>query len=268
MTVPPATDDVLGIERDGRLLILTLNRPDRLNALSPALHRALHAAVHDAATNPAVGAVVLTGAGRAFCSGGDVGERDRSAAPQTQEQRIDAMLVNGGTTRLLHDMGKPTLALVNGAAAGAGLTLALACDMRIASDDAVFTTAYVRLGLSGDHGAAWFLTKLVGPARAAELMYLSERVDAAGALALGLVNRVVAAGSLLAHGIEIGHRLANGPPVALRHIKRNIRMAEHARLAEVIEREAEAMVRCSKTEDVKEALLARREKRDPVFKGY
>lgn len=263
------TDDVLLSARDGRVLVLTLNRPDRLNALSPDLHHALQAAVRAAADDPDIGCVVLTGAGRGFCSGGDVGPRPAAdAKPISQEQRIDTMVHNGDTVKLLHTMGKPTLALINGAAAGAGLVLALACDLRIAANDAVLTTSYARVALSGDHGASYFLTRLLGPARAAELLFLSDKVDAAAALAMGLVNRVAAADQLQADGLAMAHRLAAGPPVALRYMKRNIRHAETASLDEVISREAEAMVRCSKTEDVKEALLARREKREPVFKGF
>lgn len=263
------TDNVLLSQRDGRVLILTLNRPDRLNALSPDLHDQLQEAVHAAADDPDIGCVVLTGAGRAFCSGGDVGPRPAAdARPLSQEQRIDAMLHNGETVKLLHTMGKPTLALINGAAAGAGLVLALACDMRIAADDAVLTTSYARIALSGDHGASYLLTRLVGPSRACELMFLSDKIEAGAALAMGLVNRVVTADQLQTEGLAMAQRLAAGPPTALRYMKRNIRLAEQGTLDEVIVREAEAMVRCSKTEDVKEALLARREKREPVFKGF
>lgn len=259
---------VLDVRRDGRVAVLTLNRPDRLNALDDALHEALNDAIAEAAEDADVGAVVVTGAGRAFCAGGDVGGGKGRTGPISQEQRIDRMIHHGSATRQLHMMAKPTLALVNGAAAGAGLALALACDMRIAASDAVLTTAYVRLALSGDFGCTWLLTRLVGPSRAAELMLLSEKVGAERALAMGLVNRVVAPDRLIEEGIAVAHMLAGGPPVTMRLVKRNILAAEHEGFDALLEREAAAMVRCTKTADAKEALLALREKRPPAFVGY
>lgn len=256
---------ILLSERHGALLVLTLNRPDRLNALTPELHEALHFAIDAAARNPQVRAIALTGAGRAFCSGGDLGGGPRERL--SHEQRIDRSLHHAEANRLLNEMPKPTIALVNGAAAGAGLSLALACDMRIAADDMMMTTAFARIGLSGDHGATWFLNALVGPSRAAELMFLSEKIDAAQAFAMGLVNRVVPAAELMTEGLAVAQRLSAGPPVALRHMKRNLRAAASGTLLESLEREAESMIRCSRTEDVKEALAARREKRTAVFTG-
>lgn len=262
----PQTADVLEVRRDGRLMVLTLNRPDRLNALSPELHDRLNEAVAAAAEDDSVGAVVLTGAGRAFCSGGDVGGA-RDERPLSQEQRIDRSIHHGEAVRLLHLMAKPTLALINGAAAGAGLSLALACDMRIASIDAVLTTAYARLALSGDYGVSYFLSRLAGPAVAAELLFLSEKIGAQEAHRLGLVNRVLPAEALLEEGLAIGRRLSEGPPVALRHMKRNIGAAATGSLVELIEREATGMIRCARTQDAREAFLSRREKREPRFSG-
>lgn len=267
--VGAAPEIPLTIERDGRVLILTLNRPDRLNALTPELHEQLQYAVADAAHDAEVGAVVLTGAGRAFCSGGDMGGRKKSDAPApTLEQRVDELRHHGETARLLHDMPKPTLAMVNGVAAGAGLALALACDLRIASQDAVLTTSYVKVALSGDLGSSYFLTQLVGSAKARELMFLSDKIDANEAYRIGLVNRVVAADSLRATALQLATQLAQGPAVALRYIKRNLACAETRSLAEVLENEAFGMARCGRTQDVKEAALAFREKRPPNFKGY
>ncbi|GGJ57681.1 enoyl-CoA hydratase [Sphingopyxis bauzanensis] len=260
---------VLNIKREGRVAVLKLNRPDSLNALSGDLHDALNAAVADVALDESVGCVVVTGAGRAFCAGGDTRSgAARDTGPKSQEQRVDAMVHHAETVRLLHLMPKPTLAIVNGAAAGAGLALALACDMRIAASDAMMTTAYVRLALSGDFGCTYFLTRLVGPAIAAELMFLSEKIAMDRALQLGLVNRVMPSGDLLAEGMRMANELAAMPPVTLRLMKRNIAAASHASLDEMIEREATAMVRCTKTQDAKEALAARREGRPAVFVGY
>jgi 2-(1,2-epoxy-1,2-dihydrophenyl)acetyl-CoA isomerase len=261
-------DVPLAADREGRVLILTLNRPDRLNALTPELHEQLHHAVEAASRDAAIGAVVLTGAGRAFCSGGDMGGRkDSAAAAPTMEQRADELRRHGETARLLHDMPKPTLAMVNGVAAGAGLALALACDLRIASHDSILTTAYVKVAMSGDLGSSYFLTQLVGSARARELLFLSERIDAAEAHRIGLVSRVVDAGSLRSTTLQVARQLAEGPAVALRYIKRNLACAETRSLDEVLESEAFGMARCGRTQDVKEAARAFREKRPPIFKG-
>jgi 2-(1,2-epoxy-1,2-dihydrophenyl)acetyl-CoA isomerase len=261
-------DAPLTIERDGRVLILTLNRPDKLNALTPELHRLLHAAVIEAAHDSNVGAVVLTGAGRAFCSGGDMGGRkDSLAAAPTLEQRADELRHHGEAARLLHEMPKPTLAMINGAAAGAGLALALACDLRIAADQAVLTTSYVKVALSGDLGSSYFLTQLVGSARARQLMLLSEKIDAAEAHRIGLINRIAEAGMLRAATMQVARQLAQGPAVALRYIKRNLLCAETGSLNEVMDSEAFGMARCGRTQDVKEAAQAFREKRPPIFKG-
>lgn len=259
---------VLDVQLDGRVAVLRLDRAERLNALNGELHERLNEAIAEAAHNPEVRCVVITGAGRAFCSGGDIGSDRRGSGPMSQERRIDRIVHHAEATRLLHQMGKPTLAIVNGVAAGAGLALALSCDMRIAADDAMMTTAYVRLALSGDFGCTYFLTRLVGPAVASELMFLSERFGMDRALALGLVNRTAPPELLWEQGMAMAYAMAAMPPVTLRMMKRNIRAAETASFEDMIEREAAATVRCTKTQDAKEALLARQEKRQPVFVGF
>jgi 2-(1,2-epoxy-1,2-dihydrophenyl)acetyl-CoA isomerase len=258
----------LVIERDGRVMILTLNRPAQLNALNPELHRLLHAAVIDAAHDADIGVVVLTGAGRAFCSGGDMGTRKDSSAPTpTLEQRADELRRHGETARLLHEMPKPTLAMINGVAAGAGLALALACDLRVAAGEALLTTSYVNVALSGDLGSSYFLTQLVGSAKARQLMLLSDKIDAAEAHRIGLVNLVADPGTLRETTMRVARRLAEGPAVALRYIKRNLLCAETGSLSEVMDSEAFGMARCGRTQDVKEAAQAFRDKRPPIFKG-
>ncbi len=261
----------LMIATEGRLRILTLNRPERLNALTPELHHMLRDAVMDAADAPEVGALVLTGAGRAFCSGGDITRGGEAAAlavaPQTLEDRADALRRHGVTASLLGRMPKPTVALINGAAAGAGLALALACDLRIAARGAVLRTAYARIALAGDLGISYFLTRAVGPARARELMFLNEKIDADAAERLGLVHRVVDAEHLEAEGLSVARTLANGPGVAFRYMKQNLSLAETGSLEQVLEREAYNNARCARTQDVKEATAAFREKREPLFKG-
>jgi 2-(1,2-epoxy-1,2-dihydrophenyl)acetyl-CoA isomerase len=258
----------LAAERNGRVLILTLNRPDKLNALTPELHRLLHTAVVDAAQDANVGAVVITGAGRAFCSGGDMGgRRDSAAAAPTLEQRADELRSHGETARLLHEMPKPTLAMINGVAAGAGLALALACDLRIAAAGAVLTTAYVNVALSGDLGSSYFLTQLVGSAKARQLMLLSDKIDAAEGHRIGLINLIAESNTLRETTMQVARHLADGPAVALRYIKRNLLCAETGSLSEVMDSEAFGMARCGRTQDVKEAAQAFRDKRPPIFKG-
>ncbi len=268
----PATDTPAGAplaaERDGRVLILTLNRPDKLNALTPELHRLLHTAVMDAAHDANIGVVVLTGAGRAFCSGGDMGSRKNSSAPTpTLEQRADELRRHGETARLLHEMPKPTLAMINGVAAGAGLALALACDLRVAAAEALLTTSYVNVALSGDLGTSYFLTHLVGAGKARQLMLLGGKLDAAEAHRIGLVNLIAHPGTLRETTMQIARQLAEGPAVALRYIKRNLLCAETGSLSEVMDTEAFGMARCGRTQDVKEAAQAFRDKRPPIFKG-
>ncbi len=174
--------------------MLTLNRPERLNALTKDMMQALLARLSACAVDEAVGCVVLTGAGSAFCAGGDVRVQAKVAAegsPETPERRTDLLRASMEASRLLHEMPKPTIAMLNGVAAGAGLSLALACDLRIAGRSARMTTAFAKVGLSGDYGGTWFLTQLVGTAKARELYFLSDVLDASRIEALGLANRVV-----------------------------------------------------------------------------
>ena len=267
-------------QRIGRVLVLTLNRPDRLNALTPALHDELLAALQAAAQDRNVGAVVLTGAGRAFCAGGDLGggksvpaspegpSAQRAASPRpSMEEKTDSLLHHAESPRLLHGMPKPTIAMLNGVAAGAGLALALACDLRIASPDAVLTTAYAKVALSGDLGASYFLCKLVGPSKARELLFLSEKLDAAEAMKLGLINRLEENARLRETTMALATRLAEGPAVAFRYMKQNVLLAESEALDRVLEQEAYGMARSGRTQDAKEAAIAFREKRAPLFKG-
>ncbi len=260
------------VRDDGRLRLITLNRPDRMNALTPDLHHRLQEAVVAAANDPDVGAVALTGAGRAFCAGGDVRKSAEGAAkakrPESVEERADAVIAHGRTAITLHRMGKPTIALVNGAAAGSGMALALACDIRIMSADAVMRTSYARIGLSGDLGLSYFLQRLAGPAKAAELLFLNEKLGADICEKLSLANHVMSSAEFSVEALAIAKRLAQGPTVAFRCMKQNLHMAASGSLEQTIEREAYNTARCVRTQDVKEATLAFREKRDPEFKGH
>jgi 2-(1,2-epoxy-1,2-dihydrophenyl)acetyl-CoA isomerase len=256
--------------QESRVAVLTLNRPERLNALTKDMMQALRARLAEVATDDGVGCLVLTGAGNAFCAGGDVRVQARVAAegsPETPEQRTDALRTSMEAARLLHDMPKPTIAMVNGVAAGAGLSLALACDLRIAGRSARMTTAFAKVGLSGDYGGTWFLTELVGTAKARELYFLSDVLDAARIEALGLANRVVADAELAGETMALAERLANGPAIALRYMKRNLNVALHGTLSEGLDSEAYGMLRSRASYDHKEAARAFVEKRPPSFEG-
>jgi 2-(1,2-epoxy-1,2-dihydrophenyl)acetyl-CoA isomerase len=260
--------DLLENVKDG-VALLTLNRPDRLNALSGAMLDALLEALPRLAADPHVGCVVITGAGRGFCAGGDVKmmAEGREMAGDSLEDRAQGLRDKMETSRWLHEMPKPTIAMVRGAAAGAGLSLALACDMRVASENARFATAFARVGYSGDFGGSWYLTQLVGTAKARELYYTAEIVDARQALALGLVNRVVPDDKLEEETLALARKLASGPRVALRYMKRNMNAAETGTLRDALDLEAWHHTRTGQTDDHREAAKAFVEKREPVFRG-
>jgi 2-(1,2-epoxy-1,2-dihydrophenyl)acetyl-CoA isomerase len=265
-----ANNEELLYRMDNRVAVLTLNRPERLNALTKGMMQALLARLSACATDDAVGCVVLTGAGNAFCAGGDVRVQAKVAAegtPETPEQRTDLLRASMEASRLLHEMPKPTIAMMNGVAAGAGMSLALACDLRIAGRSARMTTAFAKVGLSGDYGGTWFLTQLVGPAKARELYFLSDVLDAAQIEKLGLANRVVDDAELVGETRALAERLGNGPSVALRYMKRNLNVAESGSLAAGLDSEAYGMLRARASEDHKEAARAFVEKRAPMFTG-
>jgi 2-(1,2-epoxy-1,2-dihydrophenyl)acetyl-CoA isomerase len=252
---------------DQGIATLTFNRPERMNALSTPIMEGLLRGLPRLAGDPAVKVVVLTGAGRAFCAGGDVksmaeGGEQRSAAEAAAHLRSRMEV-----SRILHDLPKPTIAMINGPAAGAGLAFALACDLRIAGASARLVTAFVKVGLSGDFGGSFFLTRLVGTAKARELYFTGRPVDADEALSLGLVNRVVPDDQLADATMDLARSLAQGPQIALSLMKRNMNCAESRGLAELLDMEAANMVQAARTEDHREAARAFVEKRAPVFVG-
>jgi len=260
--------DLIEQVKDG-VAVLTLNRPDRLNAMSRPMLDALLEALPRLAEDPAVGVVVLTGAGRGFCAGGDVKAmaEGNELGGQTMEDRAQALRSRMETSRWLHEMPKPTIAMMRGPAAGAGLSLAMACDMRIASDTVKLGTAFARVGYSGDFGGSYYLTQLVGTAKARELYFTADLLDAQQALGLGLVNRVVADARLEEETMALASRLARGPRVAFRYMKRNMNAAESASLKDMLDLEAWNHTRTGMTEDHREAARAFVEKREPQFKG-
>jgi 2-(1,2-epoxy-1,2-dihydrophenyl)acetyl-CoA isomerase len=260
--------DLIEQVKDG-VAVLTLNRPDRLNAMSRPMLDALLEALPRLAEDPAVGVVVLTGAGRGFCAGGDVKAMAEGSelGGQTMEEKAQALRSRMETSRWLHEMPKPTIAMMRGPAAGAGLSLAMACDLRIASDTVKLGTAFARVGYSGDFGGSYYLTQLVGTAKARELYFTADLLDAQQALGLGLVNRVVADARLEEETMALASRLARGPRVAYRYMKRNMNAAESASLKEMLDLEAWNHTRTGMTEDHREAARAFVEKREPQFKG-
>lgn len=253
---------------DNGIATLTMNRPEKLNAVTRDMLKAMRAKLEGYAADPAIGAVILTGAGRAFCSGGDVGRMAGGGSDERGlEQRIMELRQSMEVSRILHELPKPTIAMIRGHAAGAGLSLALACDLRIAGESAKLTTAFVRVGLSGDYGGTYYLTKLVGSAKARELYMLSPTVDAGEAYRLNMVNRVVPDEALEAETMVIARRLADSARVTLSYIKRNMLAAEAGDFHACLDSEANHHARCSMTEDHLEASRAFVEKRKPAFKG-
>jgi len=251
---------------EGGIAWLTLNRPDRLNAFSPTMLQALGDALQRLGSNAEVGAVVITGAGRGFCAGGDVKTMETRAS-QGFEERVEGLRRMHQLPLLLRTIPKVVIAMVNGPAVGAGLGLAMACDLRIAGRSARFGTGFAGVGYSGDFGGSWTLTRLVGTAKARELYFLGDVIDAAAAATLGLVSRVVDDDALHREASALARRIADGPRVAYGYMKRNLFAAETEPLAAVLEMEAVHQARTAMTEDHLEASRAFVEKRRPVFRG-
>ena len=270
-TIDTGTNDLLATLDEG-VLTLTLNRPDARNAMSGDMNAALQAQLAWAELAAEVKVIVLTGAGKGFCAGGDVkgmaARGDGTVGNNTIDGKIHQQRLNQrATAGKLFRMPKPTIAALPGAAAGAGFSLALACDMRVMSSTAIMTTAFARVGFSGDYGGTYFLTQLVGSAKARELYFLSDRVSAEEALRLGLANWVVEPDQLQAKAMEIARRLANGPTVAYRYMKENLNRAMTGEVEDCLDLEATHHVHCGQTEDHREATKAFVDKREPVFKG-
>lgn len=260
------TPEVLCEVRD-RVATLTLNRPEAKNALTMEMKESLYVLVRDLEDDPEVGCLLLTGAGTAFSAGGDTKRMQKEGKPPVMEDRQRQLRWEHELPRMLHRSSKPTIASLPGAAAGAACSIALSCDLRIASENAFLVTSFSRLGLSGDYGGTWFMTQLVGPAKAREIYFTADRVDAASCLELGLFNRVVTAESLAEEAFALAARIAAGPPVALRWMKANLNRALEEDLETCLRYEADRMVRGALTDDYTEAVAAFAERRTPNFKG-
>lgn len=272
-TIDTGTEDFLAEVTENGVAIFTMNRPQARNAMSGEMNAALQKCLADAEHDPDIKVIILTGAGKGFCAGGDVKGMNASNAGEnkrqvTLDEAIHSQRMNQrATAGKLHEMPKPTIAALPGAAAGAGLGLALGCDLRVMADNAILTTAFARVGFSGDYGGTFFLTKLVGAAKAREMYFLSDRVSAEEALGLGLTNWVVPADQLMDKAMEIANRLANGPTVAYRYMKENLNRAMSGELNDCLDLEATHHIHTGATADHKEAAQAFVEKREPKFIG-
>lgn len=250
--------------RHDAVAVLRLNRPDRLNTIDDELAAGLLDGLRAAAADPAVRAVLLCGAGCSFMAGADLMafQADMNAAPQTAARLIDSL---HESLRLIRAMPKPVVAAVQGPVAGGGLGLALACDLAVAAKDAVFVSAYTRIGTSPDAGTTWSLTHLVGARRALELIWLNERIDAAAALRLGLVNAVVPNIELQTAALALAHRLATGAPGASAAVKRLVGDAPTATFAAQLDRERLSFIERAATAEFQEGVTAFLEHREPQF---
>ncbi|HEX7920772.1 MAG TPA: enoyl-CoA hydratase [Bradyrhizobium sp.] len=269
--IETGTDELLCVIRD-RVAIITLNRPDARNSLSDTLTPALRTMIRTCGENPEVGVLLVTGAGKAFCAGGNVkgmgANRDPKKLEMSYEDKVaDLQERQRLLTGALASVRKPTIAALPGPAVGAGLAIAMACDLRIAAQSAFISTGYLRVALSGDYGMAWLLTRLVGTSRARELMFTSEKVDATRCEQIGLVNRVVPDETLQDEAFALAKSMAEGPTLALRYMKDNLDEALQFDFATARDHEAERLIRLTTTADHKEAVQAFIEKRKPVFRG-
>ena len=254
-------------KREGNIATLTLNRPERMNALNADLVLALQDALARVHADLEINVVILAGAGRAFCAGGDLtaigkGRRENNVAELQPILRAGVQVV-----LKMRTMRQPVIAAVHGAAAGAGMNIALAADMRVASEDAMFGQNFAKVGLFPDYGGTYFLPELVGPAKAAEMFYTGDMISAAEALRLGIVNRVVPASKLGNEVSELAHKIANGPAIAIRAVKKTLFGLDQEELTKLLDLEVEQQMKCFYSEDCSEGIRAFFEKRPPKFQG-
>jgi 2-(1,2-epoxy-1,2-dihydrophenyl)acetyl-CoA isomerase len=275
MKIDTGTEDLLG-RIEGHVAVLSFNRPERRNALSTPMYAGFDRALPQIERDPSVRVLLLTGEGGAFCAGGDVkgmhennraGGDDASAPASIEGSVASLRSIQAQVSLALRQLSMPVVAALPGAAAGAGLSMALAADLRIAAERAVLVTAFANVGASGDFGTSWFLPRIVGEAKAKELMFTSPRLTAAEAADLGIVNRVLPDEGFADAALAFCHDLATRAPIALRYMKENVNRSLGTTLAEALDAEAVAMVRTMSTADHREAAAAFVEKRPPEFSG-
>lgn len=260
-------EKVILTEVRDRVATLTLNRPEKLNAVNMQLLVEAAEVLKKWSRDAEIGAIVVTGSGRAFCAGGDVSMMAREDDASTLEQKVDGLRDMQEISWLLYSSPKVTIASVNGFAMGAGLGIALACDMRIASSAAKFGTAYAKVGYGGDFGTTWLLTHYVGAPKAKEMFFLADVLDAVEAHRIGLVNRVVEPEALAGETSAVASRIAQGPLTSYRYMKANVNLAAAVDFRTLLDREAETHLRCGETTDHREGVQAFLEKRAPKFSG-
>ncbi len=271
-TIDTGTDDLLA-HVDGHVGVIIFNRPDRRNALSNGIYQGFDVALPLMRDDPNVRVVMVTGNGGAFCAGGDVKGMHANhtsgggAATSIEDSVANLRMRQRQVSLAIHEFPKPVIAALPGAAAGAGLSIALSADLRIAAEQAVIVTAFANVGASGDFGGSWFLTQLLGPAKAKELYFTSPRLTATEAKNLGIVNVVLPDDDFASAALDYCRSMAERAPIAQRYMKENINRALHVGLAEALDAEAAAMVRTMSTADHREAAAAFVEKRSPQFKG-
>jgi 2-(1,2-epoxy-1,2-dihydrophenyl)acetyl-CoA isomerase len=261
------SETVILTEVRDRVATLTFHRPEKLNAVNVQLLQEAAGFLKAWSRDSAIGAIVVTGSGRAFCAGGDVSMMAREDDSSTLEQKIDGLRDLQEISWLLYSSPKVTIASVNGFAMGAGLGIALACDLRIASSAAKFGTAYAKVGFGGDFGTTWLLTHYAGAPKAKELFFLADPIDAAEAHRIGLVNRVVEPDALAAEALAVATRIAAGPLTSYRYMKQNVNLAATVDFRTLLDREPETHLRCGETADHREGVRAFLEKRTPKFTG-
>ena len=257
----------IDITDDDGILTITLNRPDKLNALIGHMRRDLAEALEEAGSDRTVRVVVITGAGRAFCAGGDVGYMAELIERRDTEEFSRLLGSARRVVTVIRHMTKPVIASVNGPASGAGCNLALACDLRVASTEASFSQSFVKIGLHPDWGGTYFLPHLVTPNRACEMFFLGDVIDAQEAMRLGIVNRVVSPDELAGATRELAERLRDAPPISIAAAKQAVYASQSAQLEEMLRYETEAQMRCFESEDGREGIRAFLEKRPPRFTG-
>src|SRR5215217_403299 len=260
-------EHILVSEADS-ILTITLNRPDKLNAFIGHMRRDLADAIEHAGSDRSVRVIVITGAGRAFCAGGDIAFVAELIQRRDAEEFSRILGAGRRVVLAIRQMAKPVIASVNGPASGAGCNLAFACDLRIASNTATFSQSFAKVGLHPDWGGTYFLPRLVTPNKACELFFLAETLDAAEAARLGIVNQVVAPEDLEAATLQLAERLRAAPPIALAAAKHAVYMSQAAELDEMLRYETEAQLRCFDSDDGHEGVRAFLERREPKFTGY